>query len=55
MMNTLITTEKGFWHVCFCLSQDPVTTIKNPVLCVVVLRLAVVILEEVWKTIQRNP
>ena len=38
-----------------CLSQDPVTTIKNPVLGVVVLRLAVVILEEVWKTIQRNP
>ena len=38
-----------------CLSQDPVTTIKNPVLCVVVLRLAVVILEEVWKTIQRIP
>ena len=30
-----------------CLSHDPVTTIKNPVLLVVVLRLAVVILEEV--------
>ena len=38
-----------------CLSQDPVTTIKNPVLLVVVLRLAVVILEEVWKTIHTNP
>ena len=38
-----------------CLSLDLVATIKNPVLCVVVLRLAVVILEEVWKTIQRNP
>ena len=38
-----------------CLSQDLVTTIKNPVLCLVVLRLAVVFLEEVWKTIQRNP
>ena len=38
-----------------CLSQDLVTTIKNLVLCLVVLRLAVVFLEEVWKTIQRNP
>ena len=38
-----------------CLSQDLVTTIKSPVLCLVVLRLAVVFLEEVWKTIQRNP
>ena len=60
MMNALITTEKGFWHVCFtlhacCLSQDLVTTMKNPVLCLVVLRLAVVFLEEIWKTIQRNP
>ena len=39
----------------FCLSEDLVTTIKNPVLFLVVLRLAVVFLEEVWKTIQRNP
>ena len=41
----------GLLTLC-CLSQDLVTTIKNPVLCLVVLRLAV---EEVWKTIQRNP
>ena len=38
-----------------CLSQDLVTTIENPVLCLVVPRFAVVFLEEVWKTIQRNP
>ena len=38
-----------------CLSQDVVTTIKNRVLRLVVLRLALVFLEEVWKTIQRNP
>ena len=36
-------------------SQDLVTTIKNPVLCLVVLRLAVVFLEEVWEIIPRNP
>ena len=34
-----------------CLSQELVTTIKNPVLCLVLLRLAVVFLEEIWKTI----
>ena len=38
-----------------CSLQDLVTTIKNPVLCLVVLRLAVVFLEEVWKTIKKNP
>ena len=38
-----------------CSLQDLVTTIKTPVLCLVVLRLAVVFLEEVWKTIQGNP
>ena len=38
-----------------CSLQDLVTTIKTPVLCLVVLRLAVVFLEEVWKTIQRTP
>ena len=32
-----------------CSLQDLVTTIKNPVLCLVVLRLAVVFLGEVWK------
>ena len=37
-----------------CLSPNLVTTMKNPVLCLVVLRLAVVFLEEVWKSIQRN-
>ena len=42
-------------HMLCCLSQDLVTTMKNPVLCLVVLRLAVVFLEEVWKTIHRNP
>ena len=58
MMNALITTEKGFWQVCFTLHAllfIAVLTMKNPVLCLVVLRLAVVFLEEVWKTIQRNP
>ena len=38
-----------------CSLQDVVRTIKTPVLCLVVLRLAVVFLEEVWKTTQRNP
>ena len=35
--------------------QDLVTTIKNRVLCPVVLRLAAVFLEEVWKIIEKNP
>ena len=38
-----------------CSLQDLVTTIKTLVLCLVVLRLAVLFLEEVWKTMQRNP
>ena len=56
----MITTEKGFWHVCFTLhtllfiagSDDDH---YKPCALSCLLRLAVVFLEEIWKTIQRNP